>query len=101
MVDNIVDLVGCILLSTLALLVGSCSVGSIVAALRAVGRGSVTVNARKRANHGAETIVSDDRIVETGAMLATIAGSKECPRHRASFGQGNADEGIRASRASY
>ena len=101
MVDNIVDLVGCILLSALALLVGSCSVGSIVAALRAVSRGSATLNARKRASHGAETIVSDDRMVETGAMLTTIAGSKECPRHRTSFEQGNADEGIRASRASY
>ena len=86
MVENIVDLVGCILLSALALLVGSCIVGSIVAALRAVSRGGVTVNARKRASHGAETIVSDDRMVETGDRLTTIAGSKECPRHRASFG---------------
>jgi hypothetical protein len=86
MADNIVDLVGCILLSALALLVGSCSVGSIVAALRAVSRGSVTVNARKRASHGAETIASDDRIAETGAMPTTIAGNKECPRHRISFG---------------
>lgn len=86
MVETIVDLVGCILLSALALLVGSCSVGSIVAALRAVGRGSLTVNARKRASHGAETIVSDDRMVETGTVLTTITGSKEFPRHRTSLG---------------
>ena len=68
MVENIVDLVGCIFLSALALLVGSCIVGSIVAALRAVSRGSITVNERKRASHVAETTVSDDRMVETGAM---------------------------------
>jgi hypothetical protein len=73
MVENIVDLVGCIFLSALALLVGSCIVGSIVAALRAVSRGSVTVNARKRASHVAETTVSDDRMVETGAMVTTSA----------------------------
>jgi len=86
MVDNIVDLVGCILLSTLALLVGSCSVGSIVLALRAVSCGSVTVNARKRTSQVAETTVSDDRMVETGATVTPIAGSKEFPRHRTSFG---------------
>jgi hypothetical protein len=76
MVENIVDLVGCIFLSALALLVGSCIVGSIVAALRAVSRGSVTVNARKRASHVAETTVSDDRMVETSAMVTTIAGTE-------------------------
>jgi hypothetical protein len=86
MLETIVDLVGCILLSALALLVGSCSVGSIVAALRAVGRGGLTVNARKRASHGDETIVSDGRMVETGAMLTTITGSKEFPHHRTSLG---------------
>ena len=63
MVENIVDLVDCIFLSALALLVGSCIVGSIVAALLAVSRGSVTVNARKRASHVPETTVSDDRMV--------------------------------------
>jgi len=86
MVENIVDLAGSILLSALALLVGSCSVGSIVVALRAVSCGSVTVNARKRTSQMAETTVSDDRMVETGATVPTIAGSKEFPRHRTSFG---------------
>jgi hypothetical protein len=76
MVESIVDLVGCIFLSALALLVGSCIVGSIVAALRAVSRGNITVNARKRASHVAETTVSDDRMVETSAMVTTIAGTE-------------------------
>src|ERR1700758_1561997 len=76
MMESIVDLVGCIFLSALALLVGSCFVGSIVAALLAVSRGSVTVNARKRAGHVAETTVSDDRMVATSAMVTTIAGTE-------------------------
>ena len=86
MVENIVDLAGSILLSALALLVGSCSVGSIVLALRAVSCGSVRVNARKRTRHVADTTVSDDRMVETGATVTPIAGSKEFPHHRTSFG---------------
>ena len=76
MLENIVDLVGYIFLSALALLVGSCIVGSIVAALLAVSRGSVTANARKRAGHVAETTVSDDRMVATSAMVTTIAGTE-------------------------
>ena len=86
MVENIVDLAGSIFVSALALLVGSCSVGSIVVALRAVSCGSVRVNARKRTSHVADTTVSDDRMVQTGAMVQTIAESKEFPRHRTSFG---------------
>ena len=86
MVENIVDLAGSILLSALALLVGSCGVGSIVVALRAVSCGSVRVNARKRTSYVADTTVSDDRMVETGATVTPIAGSKEFPRHRTSFG---------------
>jgi hypothetical protein len=39
MLESIVDLLGGLLLSALTLLIGSCIVGSIVAALRAVGRG--------------------------------------------------------------
>ena len=69
MLENIVDLVVYIFLSALALLVGSCIVGSIVAALLAVSRGSVTVNAGKRAGHVAETTVADDRMVATSAMV--------------------------------
>ena len=42
-----VELLGDILLSALTLLIGSCIVGSIVAALRAVSRGSATANMRR------------------------------------------------------
>jgi len=42
-----IELLGDLLLSTLTLLIGSCVVGSIVAALRAVSRGSATVNTRR------------------------------------------------------
>jgi hypothetical protein len=42
-----VELLGDVLLSALTLLIGSCIVGSIVAALRAVGRGSVIANMRR------------------------------------------------------
>jgi hypothetical protein len=41
MLESTVDLVGGLFLTALALLIGSCIVGSIVAALRAVGRGTV------------------------------------------------------------
>ena len=44
---SIIDLLGALLLSALTLLIGSCVVGSIVAALRAVSRGSATVNTRR------------------------------------------------------
>jgi hypothetical protein len=42
-----VELLGDVLLSALTLLIGSCIVGSIVAALRAVSRGSATANMRR------------------------------------------------------
>jgi hypothetical protein len=74
MLENIVDLVGCIFVSALTLLAGSCTVGSIVAALRAVSHGSMTVNTKRRTTLGAQVTVSDDRIRETGAMMARIAG---------------------------
>jgi hypothetical protein len=41
MLESTVDLVGGLFLTALALLIGSCIVGSIVAALRAVDRGTV------------------------------------------------------------
>jgi hypothetical protein len=47
MLENIVDFVGCIFLSALTLLIGSCTLGPIVAALRAVGHGSITVEHEK------------------------------------------------------
>jgi hypothetical protein len=40
MLESIVELLGGLSLSALPLLIGSCIVGSIVAALRAVGHGS-------------------------------------------------------------
>jgi hypothetical protein len=46
MLEGIVELLACLFLSALTLLIGSCIVGSMVAALRAVNRGS-PVNARK------------------------------------------------------
>jgi hypothetical protein len=42
-----VELLGDVLLSALTLLIGSCIVGSIVAALRAVSRGSAAANMRR------------------------------------------------------
>jgi hypothetical protein len=42
-----IELLGDLLLSALTLLIGSCVVGSIVAALRAVSRGSATVSTRR------------------------------------------------------
>lgn len=46
MMEGAVDLLGVLILGGLLLLVASCIVGSIVAALRAVGRGHATVNKR-------------------------------------------------------
>jgi hypothetical protein len=40
MLESVVELLGGLLLSALGLLIGSCIVGSIVAALRAVSGGS-------------------------------------------------------------
>jgi len=40
MPESVVDLLGSLLLSALTLVIGSCIVGSIVAALRAVSGGS-------------------------------------------------------------
>ena len=42
-----IELLGDLLLSALTLLIGSCVVGSIVAALRSVSRGSATVSTRR------------------------------------------------------
>jgi hypothetical protein len=40
MLESIVELLACLFVSALTLLIGSCIVGSIFAALRAVSRGS-------------------------------------------------------------
>jgi hypothetical protein len=47
MLESVVELLGGLFLSALILLIGSCIVGSIVAALRAVSQGSATVNSRR------------------------------------------------------
>jgi hypothetical protein len=47
MLESMVELLGGLGLSALSLLIGVCIVGSIVAALRAVSRGSATGSARK------------------------------------------------------
>ena len=47
MLEGTVELLGNLLLSALTLLIGSCIVGSIVAALRAVSRGSATASTRR------------------------------------------------------
>jgi len=47
MLESTVELLGGVFLSALTFLIGSCIVGSIVAALRAVSRRSVTVSTRR------------------------------------------------------
>jgi hypothetical protein len=47
MLESIVEVLGGLFLGALTLLIGSCIVGSIVAALRAVRRGGATVTMRK------------------------------------------------------
>ena len=47
MLESVVELLGGLFLSAPTLLIGSCIVGSIVAALRAVSRENATVNSRR------------------------------------------------------
>ena len=47
MLESTVALLGALFLSALTLLIGACIVGSIFAALRAVSRGSATVQQRQ------------------------------------------------------
>ena len=47
MLESVVELLGGLFLSALTLLIGSCIVGSIVAALRGVSRENGTVNTRR------------------------------------------------------
>jgi hypothetical protein len=75
MLEKIVDFVGCIFLSALTLLIGSCTLGSIVAALRGVGHGSITVNTRRRTSLVAEVSGSDDQMLKSGAIVMRIAGT--------------------------
>jgi hypothetical protein len=47
MLESTVELLGGLFLSALTFVIGSCIVGSIVAALRAVSRGSIAVSTRR------------------------------------------------------
>jgi hypothetical protein len=46
MLDSIVELLGALSFCALTVLIGTCILGSIVAALRAVSRGSVTMSTK-------------------------------------------------------
>ncbi len=70
MLESIVELLGGLSLSALALLAGSCIVGSIVAALRAVSGGSCCSEyqeVKEIFGFVAEVTVSDDGMIETDA----------------------------------
>ena len=75
MLESVVELLGDLFLSALTLLIGSCIVGSIVAALRAVGHGSIMANTRRRTSLVAEVSGSDDRMLKIGAIVTRIAGT--------------------------
>jgi hypothetical protein len=47
MLESTVELLGGLFLGALTFVIGSCIVGSIVAALRAVSRGSIAVSTRR------------------------------------------------------
>ena len=47
MLESVVELLGALSLSALTVVIGSCIVGSILAALRAVSRGTGTVSTKK------------------------------------------------------
>jgi hypothetical protein len=47
MLESIVELLGALSFSAVTALIGTCIVGSIVAALRAVSRGSASVSTKK------------------------------------------------------
>ncbi len=62
MLETTVELLGGLCLSALTVLIGFCIVGSIVAALEAVSRGSATVSTRREVlGFGAEVTVGDER----------------------------------------
>jgi hypothetical protein len=60
MLEGTVELLGGLFLSALTLLIGSCIVGSIVAALRAVSRGSACEYEKERAVFGSVAEVTVD-----------------------------------------
>jgi len=73
MLESVVELLGGLFLSALTLLIGSCIVGSIVAALRAVSRERDGERDEGKENFafGAEVTVLDDRMIKTGVIVMT------------------------------
>jgi len=73
MLESVVELLFGLFLSALILLVGSCILGSIVAALRAVNRESDGEREKVKEifTFGAEVTVLDNRLIETGVILMT------------------------------
>ena len=73
MMESIIELLFGLSLSTLILLIGSCILGSISAALRAVSRGSdgEREEVKEMFALGAEVTGLDDRMVETGVIVMT------------------------------
>jgi hypothetical protein len=73
MMESIIEMLFCLSLSALILLIGSCIVGSMSAALRAVIGGSdgEREEAKEMLAFGAELTVLDDRVIETGVIVMT------------------------------
>jgi hypothetical protein len=73
MVESVVELLFGLFLSALILLAGSCILGSIVAALRAVNRESdgECEKVKEIFAFGAEVTVLDNRLIETGVIRMT------------------------------
>jgi hypothetical protein len=73
MVESMVELLFGLFFGALTLLIGSCILGSIVAALRAVSRESDGDREKGREifASGAKVTVLDDRIIETGIIAMT------------------------------
>jgi type II secretory pathway component PulJ len=77
MMESIIELLFGLSLSTLILLIGSCILGSISAALRAVSRESdrEREDVKEVFALGAEVTGLDDRMVETGVIVMTNPGN--------------------------
>jgi len=73
MLESTVELLGALFLSALTFVIGSCIVGSIVAALRAVSHESdgKREEVKEIFAFGAEVTVLDDRTIETGVIVMT------------------------------
>ena len=73
MLESVVELLGGLFLSALTLLIGSCIVGSIVAALRAVSRESDGKREKVKEifAFGAEVTVLDARMINAGVIVMT------------------------------